>query len=213
MKSNVWIHLFEHISTSAVEWGLRDHSKPFHYEGFPFGKWRDIFIFNILSLSSWHAVWPGNSKVLNGVFIQPELPLLDPSAGLGIGSLWKPLHVIRTKWCKLFGVRRWELTGSLLVVIGCLFFPWAGEWVWIIIIKCSRVVSQSVVALLLLMKIHIIVVSMFLPLLSGVWECISSPTVFFSCIWFWDKRSLNPPCFFSPSMACVTIFCHLIQGM
>lgn len=36
--SNVGIHLFEHITTSAVERGLRDHSKPFHYEDFPFGK-------------------------------------------------------------------------------------------------------------------------------------------------------------------------------
>lgn len=40
------IHLFEHISTSAVEWGLRDHSKPFHYEGFPLGD-EGIFLFLI----------------------------------------------------------------------------------------------------------------------------------------------------------------------
>lgn len=124
-----------------------------------------------------------------------------------------------TKWCKVLGVRRWELSGSLLVVIGCLFFPWAGEWVWITITKCFRVVSQSVVSLLLLMKIHIIVVSMFLQFLSGAWERIchllqfplSSPALPF--IWFWDKRGLNPPCFFCPSsMACVTIFWPLKQA-
>lgn len=45
VESNTRIHLFEHIM-SAVERGLRDHSKPFHYEGFLLGN-EGTFLFLI----------------------------------------------------------------------------------------------------------------------------------------------------------------------
>lgn len=54
VESNIRIHPFEHI-TSAVERGLRDHSKPFHYEGFLLGN-EGIFLFLIFFSSLAHML-------------------------------------------------------------------------------------------------------------------------------------------------------------
>lgn len=203
VESNIRIHLLQHITMSAVERGLRDHSKPFHYEGFLLGN-EGIFLFLILFSSL--------ADMLSDLAMARSWRVCSFNQNchcwiLQLGLEWAPSKnlgmLLEQNGAKCLG---WGGGKWLLFAGGCrmLVFPvscWMGLNHHN---KVFRVVSQSVVALLLLMKIHIIVVSTFLQLLPGAWECLSSPTPPSSPIWFGDKRCLNPPRFFSLPMACVT---------
>lgn len=165
-----------------MERGLRDHSKHFLYERLRLWEMKAYFYFlfsfplQLTCYLTWQLQGPEPRLRSTSTYCWILQLNLERAPGESLCMF------IRTKWCKLFGVRRWELTGLVVVLIRGLFFPWDGEWVWITVIKCFRVVSQSVVALSLHMKIDIIVVSMFLQFLRSLGMHLSSPALFSSLL-------------------------------
>lgn len=213
MESNVGIHLFEHISTSAVEWGLRDHFKPFHYEGFPLGD-EGIFLFLIF--------FPFPADMLSDQAIARSWMVCSFNQNchcwiLQLDLEWAPSE----SPCMLLeqnGATVWgEKVGTDWLFAGgdrMLVFP-LSWWMGLnhhnkVLQGCFTICGCSLTAHenTHYCCFHVLTIS-----LRSLGMHLSSPTLFFPFIWFWDKRSLNLPCFFSLSMACVTIFCHLIQGM
>lgn len=96
----------------------------------------------------------------------------------GSYSQWKPAQDYDNKMVRGAGRKdEEEMKWLLVVLIGGLFFPWDSEWISVTIIKCPRVVSQSVVALSLHMEIDITVVSMFLQFLRSLGMHSSPPAL------------------------------------
>lgn len=122
VEPNIRIHLLEHITMSAVERGLRDHSKPFHYEGFLLGN-EGIFLFLILFSSL--------ADVLSDLAMAGSWRVCSFNQNchcwiLQLGLAWAPLKTSACYWNKMVQTAWAEEVGSdcsLPVAIGCLFSP------------------------------------------------------------------------------------------